>query len=67
MAHGPVYFGLKAVGPYTDPLFFYNGKIFEELLSLHMNLCQKVVVYDIRASIWALKNDMGHGSIYLVQ
>ena len=27
MAHGPVYFGLKAVGPYIEPLFHDNGQI----------------------------------------
>ena len=46
MGHGPVYFGLKAVGPYIEPLFQNNGPIFDELLSLHMNLRPKVVVYN---------------------
>ena len=45
IAHGPDYLGLKAVGPYMEPLFHNNGQIFDELLSLHMNLCQEVVIY----------------------
>ena len=45
MAHEPVYFGSKTVGPYMEPLFHNNGQIFEELLSLHMNLCQEMVIY----------------------
>ena len=44
MAHGPEYLGLKAVGPSIQPLFHNNGQIFEELLLLHMNFCQEVVI-----------------------
>ena len=46
MDHGPVYFGLKAVGPYMEPPFHNIGQIFDELLSLHMNLRPKVVIYN---------------------
>ena len=46
MPHGPVYFGLKAVGPYIEPLFNDKGQIFEELLSLPLNLHQGVVTYN---------------------
>ena len=28
------------------PLFHNNGQIFEELLSLHVNLCQEVVIHN---------------------
>ena len=45
MDYGSVYFGLKAVGPYMEPLFL-NAQIFEELLSLHMNLHQEGVIYN---------------------
>ena len=46
MAFGPVYFGLKAVGPYIESIVNDNGQIFEELLSLHMKLVQEVVNYN---------------------
>ena len=46
MAHGPEYLGLKAVGLYMEPLFHNNGQIFDELLSLHMNLRPKMVIYN---------------------
>ena len=46
MAHGPEYLGLETVGPHQEPFFHINGHIFEELLSLHMNLRQDVVVYN---------------------
>ena len=38
MAHGPVYFGLKAVGPYMDTLLHNDWQIFQELLSFHMQV-----------------------------
>ena len=38
MAHGPEYIDLKAVGPHMEPHFYNNGRIFEELLSLRINL-----------------------------
>ena len=41
---GPVNLALKAVGPYMEPLFHNNGHIFQELLSLHLNLRHKVVM-----------------------
>ena len=44
--HGPEYLGLKAVGPYMEPHFHNNGQIFEELHSLHMNVCLEVVIYN---------------------
>ena len=44
--HGPVYFGLKALGAYMEPLFHNNDQIYEELLSLHMNLHQEVLMYN---------------------
>ena len=40
LAHGPVYFGLKALGPHMKPLFHNNGQIFQEILPFHMNLPQ---------------------------
>ena len=46
MAHGPVYPGLKAVGPQMEPLYHNNGQICQELLSLHMNLPQELVIYN---------------------
>ena len=65
MANGPEYLGLKAVGPYMEPHFQNIGKIFEELLSLHMNLCQDVVIHNQRAIILAFKHAMTHGPEYL--
>ena len=62
MAHGPDYLGLKAVGPYMEPLFHNNGQIFDELLSLHMNLRPEVAIYKWRAIILAF---MAHGPDYL--
>ena len=44
MAHGPEYDGLKAAGPYMEPLFHDNVQIFQELPSLHMNLHQEVIM-----------------------
>ena len=44
MAHGQDYLGFKAVGPYMEPLFHNNGQIFDELLSLRINLRPKVVI-----------------------
>ena len=46
MAHGPDYLGLKDVGPYMEPLYHNNGQIFEEPLSLYMNLRWEVVIYN---------------------
>ena len=45
--------------------FHNNGQIFEELLSLHINLCQEVVIYNQRAIILAFQNSMAHGPEYL--
>ena len=61
---GQVYFGSK-VGPQMEPIFHNNGLIFKELLSLHMNLHQEVVIYNQRAITLAFKNTMAHGAEYL--
>ena len=44
MAHGPDYLGLKAAGSYMEPLFHNIGQIFDELMSLHVNLCWELVI-----------------------
>ena len=66
MTHGPFYFGFKAVGPYMEPLFHNNGHMYEEILSLDMNLSQGLVIYNQRAKIWAFKNAIAHGPVYML-
>ena len=48
-----------------EPLFHNNGHIFEELLLLHMILCQEVVINNQRAIIFAFKKAMAHDPEYL--
>ena len=66
MAHGPDYLGLKVVGPYMEPLFHNNGHMYEEIPSLDMNLSQGLVIYNQRAAIWAFKNVIAHGPVYML-